>query len=230
MTNRLTVLDRYQQLVSSHSEQFEPQVQQLYQRVETELQQMRQQESQLVQAQSEALNELQAAMAVDIRFLLTNPEFQAFFASLPPKIFHDYRSGVKTQVSDQVSAWHLHDSALPLRVFDYQTRVDPDDYDDERTYVSYHYSVTVGWGTKTVETINVNTESIYGVNERRAYSLIDQIDNIHDGLWEFFDRKVVTAEESQLVAEMSYLVGYAASLLALQPQMVKFTYDSAVVG
>jgi hypothetical protein len=96
--------------------------------------------------------------------------------------------------------------------------------------VSYHYSVTVGWGVKTVETINVNTESIYGVNERRAYALIDQIDNIHDGLWEFFDRKCVIAEELQLGAEISYLVRYAASLLALPPQTVKFTYDAAGVA
>jgi hypothetical protein len=66
MANQLTTLDRYQQLVSSHSERFDPLVQQLYQRVEAELQQMRQQESGLVQAQMAALNELQAAMAVDI--------------------------------------------------------------------------------------------------------------------------------------------------------------------
>jgi hypothetical protein len=229
MTDPLTVLDRYQQLVNTHSEQFDPLVQQLYQLVEAELREIRQQESSLVQTQTEVLKALQAEMAIDIRFLLTNRGFQSFFADLPKKSFHNYHSGRKTQVADQISAWVLHQSAQPLRVFDYQTRVDPDDYDDERSYVSYHYSVKVAWGETSVETIHVNTENIYGVNNRRAYALTDQIGDIHDGLWEFFDRKVITDNESQMVAEMSYLVAYAASLLALQPQTVKFTYDSAVV-
>jgi hypothetical protein len=229
MTDQLTVLDLYQQLVHTHSDEFDPLVQQLHQQVEAELRQMRQQESSLVQAQTEVLKELLAAMAIDIRFLMMNPGFQSFFADLPKTSFHNYRSGQKTQVADPVSAWVLHGSAQPLRVFDYQTRVDPDDYDDERTYVSHHYSVNVAWGEMPVETIHVNTKNIYGVNNCRSHSLIDQIGDLNDGLWEFFDRKVVTEEESQLVAEMSYLVAYAASLLALQPQTVKFTYDSAVV-
>ncbi len=56
MTDELTVFDRYQQLALSHSEQFDPLVRQLHQRVEAELCQMRQQESGLVQAQAEALD------------------------------------------------------------------------------------------------------------------------------------------------------------------------------
>ncbi len=175
------------------------------------------------------MKELQAAIAIDIRFFLTNPGFQSFFANLPKKSFHNYRSGQKTQVADQIADWSLHHSVQPLRVFDYQTRVNPDDYDDERTHVSYHYSATVAWGETQVETIHVNTENIYGINDRRAYALIDQIDSINDELRGFFDSKAITEEESQLAAEMSYLVGYACSLLGLQPQTVKFIYDSTEV-
>jgi hypothetical protein len=226
MSNQSTVLDRYQQLVCEHSEQFSDPLQQLRQYLDRELQQLRRQEVALVQSQAVALQELHDQIATDAVFLLTSDGLQEFVTSLPQQDLHNYYSRTKIKWSKVVSTWLLHQSEVSLQVFDYETVVNPDDYDDERTHASYGYRVTVRWGEATIMVNDVLTQKIYGVAEQYSYSTFDQISRIYGDLLKLYDRDSGTPEDAVRIAEMSILVAYACQLLKLKVQTVQFTYDS----
>jgi hypothetical protein len=226
MTHESTVLDRYQQLVCQHSEQFSAPLQQLRQYLDRELEQLRQQEAALVQSQVAALQELHDQIATDAKFLLASDGLQEFVTSLPQKDLRNYYSETRIKWSKVVSTWSLHQSEVPLKVFDYETVVNPDDYDDERTHTSYSYRVAVGWGEATTLVNDVLTQQIYGVSEQHSYSMFDQISSIYGDLLALYDRDTGTPEDAVRIAEMSILVAYACQLLRLKVQTVQFTYNS----
>jgi hypothetical protein len=70
---------RYELLRQQYSERVEPLLAQLHDRVDNELNLIRQQEATLLAAQTKALEELQIAISVDARFVLKTARFQEFF-------------------------------------------------------------------------------------------------------------------------------------------------------
>jgi hypothetical protein len=51
-----------------------------------------------------------------------------------------------------------------LRVFAYQEKFEPDDYDDEHTYASYSFNVKVAWDATTIDVTDIKTLKIYGLS------------------------------------------------------------------
>jgi hypothetical protein len=131
MSNGINLLDLYHQNVLAHSQQFDPLLAQLRQEVEERLVQLQQQETSLIESQTQILKDLKSTLATDARFVLETPEFQEFVEELAPDILERVR----------VSGWLLNRSDVALRVMDYKPYVDPDDYDDERDRTSFYYNI-----------------------------------------------------------------------------------------
>jgi hypothetical protein len=216
---------RYDLLLQQCSARVEPLLTQLHDRVDNELNLIRQQEATLLAARTQALAELQTAIGVDARFLLKTARFQEFFEqhlNVKSKYYRD-----KTpQVNEIVANWSLVTGVAPLenhfdrplRVFAYQQKFEPDDYDDERTYASYSFNVKVAWDTTTIDITDIKALKIYGFNDYRHESFADLAELISWELKDFPDDRLLTKE-------LSYLVTYCCLLLAQKPSTVEFTYN-----
>ena len=226
MTNGIALLDRYHQLIQSHSAEFEPQIHQLEQQVQTEIERLREQESILVENQSAVLADLKQAIETDAYFLLKTAGFKAFVDRMPPEPSQSWRTKLSIQLSADPSEWSISQSAQCLKVSDYEMTIDPDDYDDEHTHTSYGYSIQVEWGEHSIEMPRILLKRIYGNDHDHYYSERDQLESIGWYLLGSWDRQTIGLQEQTLSAELSYLVFYAVSLLTLEPQQVTFTYDS----
>lgn len=221
---------RYELLRQQYSERVEPLLAQLHDRVENEIDLIRQREATLLAAQTQALEELQTAISVDARFLLQTARFQEFFEqhlNVKSKYYRDRTP----QVDEIVANWSLlggsapleNDLDRPLRVFAYQEKFEPDDYDDERTYASYSFNVKVAWDATTIDVTDIRTLKIYGLNDYRRESFADLSELISWELKKFSENKL-------LVKEFSYLVTYCCLLLAQNPSTVEFTYNPPATG
>jgi hypothetical protein len=226
MTNGITLLDRYHQLVQSHSAEFEPQIHQLEQQVHTEIARLREQEAVLVENQSSVLADLKEAIETDAYFLLKTSGFKAFVDQLPPQQSQSWRTKSSIQLPADPVEWSINQTAQCLKVFDYEMTIDPDDYDDEHTHTSFGYSIQVEWGEHSIEIERILLKRIYGNDRDQYYSLYDQLEDIACYLMGLWDRKTISLQEQTLSVEISYVVFYAVSLLALEPQQVTFSYDS----
>jgi hypothetical protein len=221
---------RYELLRQQYSERVEPLLAQLHDRVDNELNLIRQQEATLLATQTQALEELQTAIGVDARFLLTTARFQEFF-DRHLNVKSKYCRDKTPQVDEIVANWSLVDGAAPLearfdrplRVFAYQEKFEPDDYDDERTYASYSFNVKVAWDTKTIDVTDIKTLKIYGLNDYRRESFADIAKLISWKLGDFSKNKLS-------IEELSYLITYCCLLLAQKPSAVEFAYNSASEG
>jgi hypothetical protein len=67
---------------------------------------------------------------------------------------------------------------------------------------------------------------VYGVNNSRSYSQSDEVEMLGSWVHDLFPSYPSTPEEKLLLEEISHLVAYCCSLLALSPQKVAFQYDS----
>jgi hypothetical protein len=227
MTKESSLLDRYQQLVTSHREQFEPSLIRLRQFVEAELGQLRQQEADLVQSQVDVLQALQVAIATDVRFLLQASEFQEFINELPQLSMDNPTTSNSLSLDRQVANWSIAQSEWPVQIVDYEFEIDPDDYDDERTYTSYGYRFSMIWGDSSIAVERIRTERIYGVSlPGRVADLSEQIEEIQYWVGELLENRQPTTSELTMLAEISYLVVYACQLLNETPRTVQFAYDS----
>ena len=226
MTNGIALLDRYHQLIQSHSAEFEPQIHQLEQQVHTEIARLREQEAVLVENQVSALAELKQAIETDACFLLKTSGFQGFVDQLPPKKSQSWRTKSAIKLSANPLDWSLNQAEQPLKVSDYEMTIDPDDYDDENTHTSFGYSIQVKWGERSIEIDRILLKRIYGNDRDQYYSQHDQLEDIACYLMGLWDRKTISLQEQTLSVEISYVVFYAVSLLALEPQQVAFSYDS----
>jgi hypothetical protein len=218
MTHEKALLDRYHQLVKSHDNQFQPPLQQLEQQVRSEISRLQSSETSLLEEQTQILAALKTAIETDAKFVLKLPEFKAFIDSLP-----QHRT---SQRSQQVSEWSLNHDDKILQVSQYKPVFEPDDYDDEQTHASYGYFVAVRWGAKNVKMNHVVTRRVYGVNDSRSYSQSDEVEMIGSWVHDLFPSYPAKPEEKLLLEEISHLVAYCCSLLALSPQKVTFQYDS----
>ena len=226
MTNGIALLDRYHQLIQSHSAEFEPQIHQLEQQVHTEIARLREQDAVLVENQVSALADLKQAIEADAYFLLKTSGFKPFVDQLPPQQSQSWQTKVSIQLPADPLEWSINQAAQCLKVSDYKMTIDPDDYDDEHTHTSFGYSIQVEWGGRLIEIERILLKRIYGNDNDRCYSQRDQLEDIEWCLVGSWDRKTISLQEQTLSAEMSYVVLYAVSLLALEPQQVTFMYDS----
>lgn len=214
------LLHHYELLRHQYQDRVEPLLAQLRQRIDDELSRIRQEEAELSAAQVQALLELQTAIGVDARFLLNTAQFQDFlekFLQPQPKFDLD-----KPPAADKdIANWLLSQSDKPVRVFDYKENVEPDDYDDERSFTSYGFEVKVGWGDETVEVDYIRTHKMYGVQDCRCNSYAEIAEEISWRLEDF-----PTDERGDISSELSCLAIYCCILLAQTPPTVKFVYSS----
>ena len=226
MTNGIALLDRYHQLIQSHSAEFEPQIHQLEQQVHTEITRLREQESGLVEKQSSVLADLKEAIETDAYFLVKTSGFKAFVDQLPPQQSQSWQTKASIQLPADPLEWSINQAAQCLKVSDYEMTIDPDDYDDEHTHTSFGYSIQVEWEERLIKMNRILLKRIYGNDNDHCYSQRDQLEDIKWRLVGSWDRKTISLQEQILSVEISYLVLYAVSLLALEPQQVTFMYDS----
>jgi hypothetical protein len=221
MSDDQNLLDSYDLLFQQSADRIEPLLAQLRQRVDDELDRIRQQEAELLEAQTQALLKLQTAIGVDARFLLKTSKFKEFFDKFLQPQPKSYRHKIPARETN-FSNWSIARSDKPVRVFNYQETFDLDDYDDERNYASYGFEVKVGWGEEIAEVDYIRTLKIYGVEDYRHTSFPHIVEEIAWRLEDF-----PSGEEGDIQDELSCLVTYCCLLLAQQPPTVKFTYNSA---
>ncbi|MBD2607354.1 hypothetical protein H6G81_23195 [Scytonema hofmannii FACHB-248] len=227
MTNSDSLLSGYQALVQNHAFSFDPEITALKQLVEARMQELRSREQALVSAQAIELKRITDALATDARCLLPTPELSAFVQEFKRMSRPWYSQKPESPIADDPTTWLLATLSLPISLSNYQTSVDPNAYDDERTHILYSYSLSLRLGNAE-RVVEIPYKRTYNLNEHRDFSLKEQIDfyiagDVDDLLREI---KHPEAEINQLTAELSALVGYATSLFALTPRTANFEYTS----
>lgn len=228
----LHLLGEYESLTQQHQEQFAPALIQLQASVNQMLQQLRQQEQSLVEAQAQQLAHLHTQLAADARCLLNSTELQTFIPQLQatPAHMRWNQTEPPQDVDVNPAHWQLTQMDLPLAIRDYDTTVDHDAYDDERTHSAYGYGVTITVGEQS-QRVEVLTQRIYSPVERRSYSLRQQLDYyFEDEVTQLLSGQNITLAQDGLVQEISCLFGCAAHLLSLTPRTVQFHYSSTEAG
>ncbi|MBD2772274.1 hypothetical protein [Iningainema tapete] len=227
MTNSDSLLSGYQALVQNHASRFDPEIAALQQIVQARMQELRSREQALVEAQAVELKSITDALATDARCLLPTPEFRAFVQDFKQMSRSWYSNKPDVTIADDPTTWLLATLDLPIGLSNYQTQEDPDAYDDERTHILYSYSLSLRLGDTECR-IEVPYKRTYNLNEHREDSLKEQIDFYIAGDVGGLLKKIKhpEAEIDQLTAEISVLVGYAKTLLALTPRTASFEYTS----
>lgn len=228
----LHLLGEYESLTNQHQEQFAPALTQLQASVDQMLHQLRQQERLLVKAQAQQLAQLHAQLAADARCLLNSFELQSFISQVQATPAHVRWN--QTEPPPEVDAnpahWQLTQMDLPLAIRDYETTVDHDAYDDERTHSAYGYGVIIVVGAQS-QRVEVLTQCVYSPVEHRSYSLRQQLDYyFEDKVTQLLSQQTITLAQDRLAQEISCLFGCAVRLLALTPQTVQFHYSTTEAG
>jgi len=229
---QLHFLTEYQSLVQQHQAQFTPALDHLQATVNETLTQLRQQERSLVEAQIQQLAQLKAQLALDARPLLPSAELQAFVAEVqatPPLQRWNQREPAPELDANPVT-WQLAQTDLPLAVHGYESTVDHDAYDDERTHSAYGYGVTIQVGDQS-RRLEVLTQRIYSPVSHQSYSLRQELHyDFEDAVMEMLPQQDIAASQGQLALEIGYLLGCAARLLSLTPRTLQFQYSSEEVA
>lgn len=220
-----SLLAPFDALVLQHQALFKRRREQLRTTIETTLQQLQAQEQPLVAAQIQVLSDVRSHLATDARVLMGSIELDRFIAevqALPrPEYWHenDQLVAVRSHSAD----WLLAQLDIPIRVFDYATTVDHDAYDDERTFSTYGYAVTVEVQNES-KRLEVATRSVYSPINERTYNSRQILEyDLEEYAVEFVEALDLDAAiQGQLVAELSHLIGCAVQLFALIPQSVQF--------
>jgi hypothetical protein len=232
MTNSDSLLSSYQALVENHASRFNPEIAALQELVEARIQELRASEQALVEAQAVELQRITDALATDAKCLLPTPQLRAFVQEFK-QMKSDYWYSQKSEfvVADDPTTWLLTTLNLPVSISNYQRQEDPYGYDDERTYISYFYSISIRL-SDIKDKIEVPLKRIYNLNEQSESSIKEQIDYYISGHVEGLLRKIdyPEAQRNQLARELSLLVGYATTLLALKPRTAEFQYTSTPEG
>lgn len=224
----LHLLGEYESLTQQHQEQFTPALTQLQASVDQMLQQLRQQEQSLVEAQSQQLAQIHAQLSTDARCLLNSIELQTFIPQVQATSARVrwHQTEPSPEVDTNPANWHLAQMDLPLAMRDYEATVDHDAYDDERTHSAYGYGVTILIGEQS-QRVEVLTKRIYSPVERCSYSLRQQLDYyFEDKVTQLLSEQNMTVDQDGLAQEISCLFGCIAHLLSLTPQTVQFHYST----
>jgi len=176
MTNSDSLLSSYQALVQNHANRFDPEIAALQQLVQARMQELRDSEQALVEAQTTELKRITDALATDARCLLPTLELSAFVQELKRiKSDHWYSGKSEFVVADDPMTWLLATFDLPVGLSNYQTQEDPDAYDDERTHTLYSYFLSLRL-SNAERRFEVPYKRIYNLNEQTESSLKEQID------------------------------------------------------
>ncbi|MEH2383440.1 MAG: hypothetical protein V7K27_31895 [Nostoc sp.] len=228
MTDSNSLLSSYEELVQNHVSQFDPRIADLQQLVKTRMQELRDAEKTLVEAQAIELKRITDALATDARCLLPTPELRAFVQELKQiKNNNWYARKSEFSIADDPTSWLLITVELPIGLSNYQTQEDPDAYDDERTYIRYSYTLSLRLGS-VEHLIEVPKKRIYNLNECTETNMKEQIDYyISDEVGGLFrNMEYPDEQKQQLTQEISVLVGYATKILTLTPKTAIFEYVS----
>lgn len=228
-----SLLAPYEALVQEHQAQFSPQLEQLRTSVTTTLHQLQPQEQALVAAQRQQLEQIHQQLATDARCLLDSVELPAFVTEVntfPPRQRWNLTELIP-ELDPNPQHWQLAQRDLAISIRDYAPVVDHNAYDDERTYTTYGYRVTISLNHQP-RSITVITHCVYSPVKQQSDNQRQQLDDCVEP--EVADLlKVLELEaamQAQLSQEISYLLGCAARILALTPTLVQFHYSSAEVA
>jgi len=228
----LHLLGEYESLVRQHTEQFTPTLIQLQASVDQTLHQLRQQERSLIEAQAQQLAQFHTQLSTDARCLLTSTELQTFISQVQatPALVRWNQKEPTPDADAHPANWQLSQMNLPIAIRDYETTVDHNAYDDERTHSAYGYKATLVVGEQSQQ-IEVLTRRIYSPVEERFYSLRQQLAYyIEEQVIRLLPQQNSTPAQDLLVQEISYLFACAAGLLSLTPQTVQFHYSTTETG
>ncbi len=228
LTDFNSLLSSYEELVQNHANQFEPEIADLQQIVKARMQELRDSEQRLVEAQTIELKGITDALATDARCLLSTAELRAFVQELnqiKSKNWYTHKS--EFRIADDPTSWLLTTVELPIGLSNYQTQEDSNAYDDERTYIRYTYTLSLRLGL-VEHLIEVAYKRIYNLNECTETNIKEQIDYYISGEVEGLFRNMEYPEEQkqQLAQEISLLVGYATKIFTLTPRTAIFEYTS----
>ncbi|MBE9209427.1 hypothetical protein IQ244_23580 [Nostoc sp. LEGE 06077] len=232
MADSNSLLSLYEGLVQNHSNQFDPQIALLQELVMTRMQELREAEQSLVEAQTIELKRITDALASDARCLLSIPELKAFVQELKQtKSKNWYTRKSEFSIAEDPTTWLLAMLELPIGLSNYQTHEDLDGYDDERNFIGYSYSLSLRLGS-VERSVEIPLKRIYNVNESRETSAKEQIDYYISGEVEDLleDMKYTQEQKQQLATEISTLVGYSLKIFALKPKRATFSYSSIGEG
>ncbi|MBD2492679.1 hypothetical protein [Aulosira sp. FACHB-615] len=228
MADSNSLLSLYEGLVQNHSNQFDPQIASLQELVMTRMQELREAEQSLVEAQAIELKRITDALASDARCLLPIPELRTFVQELKQtRSNYWYNPKPKVSIAEDPTTWLLATIELPIGLSNYQTYEDLDGYDDERNFIGYSYSLSLKLGA-VEDLIKIPLKRIYNVNECSETSTKEQIDYYISGYVGGLLKNLEYAEEQkqQLATEISTLVGYSLKIFALKPKRAIFNYSS----
>ena len=226
MTNFNSLLSSYQALMQNHANQFDPEIVALQQQIDARIQELRDSEQTLVEAQATQLKNITDALAEDARCLLSTSELKAYVSEYKKINTRRWYGESRATIDDEPTTWLLA-NFLPVSLSNYQTEEDHDAYDDERTHILYKYFLSLKLDENECQ-IEVPYKRVYNLDECRETSLKDQIDfYIYDYVEELFDKiECLDEQKKQLVAEISVLIGYANTLFSLKPRIINFEYKS----
>ncbi|RCJ39107.1 hypothetical protein A6770_38980 [Nostoc minutum NIES-26] len=222
------LLSNYEELVQNHSSQFDPQIASLQELVMTRMQELREAEQSLVEAQAIELKRITDALASDARCLLSTPGLRTFVQELKQtKSKNWYTRKSEFSIAEDPTTWLLATLSLPIGLSNYQTHEDLDGYDDERNFIGYSYTLSLRLSS-VERSVEIPLKRIYNVNESRETSAKEQIDYYISGEVEDLleEMKYTESQKQQLAAEISTLVGYSLKIFALQPTRAIFNYSS----
>jgi hypothetical protein len=220
-------LESYDLLCQQYTECVEPSLERLRQQIDIELDRIREEQGKLLAERSQAFAELKVGIGVDAHFLLRTSQFQKFFdrfLKTEPKPIDFWGQEYKT-VDPNVANWLISKSSIPIRIFDYQEIFQPEDYDDNREYISYGFEVKVDWGRARMKIDYIRTVRIYGSRENKE-SLKEIAEQVCDRLIYAEDLDPNHPEDYSLFdgEELSYLVIYCCFLLVQKPPSLEFNY------
>lgn len=218
------LLATYQTLVQAHANHFQPELDQLRHFVTERLDALRQQEQDFIATQTVELERLTQILQQDMRCLLDTLEFEAFVRTLKltPSPFDQAFPALT--IPDDLSVWQVTRLAEPLRLSNYRSFEQPNLYDGRRKFTATCCSLTLTIG-KTAIVLSVEIARSYpdepplvvpaAVEVRRIWCNLPLLLSIQP--WTPSDRQA-------LIPELSCLLCFARSVLALQPHSVQFEY------
>jgi hypothetical protein len=229
MADSNSLLSLYEELAQNHSSQFDPQIASLQELVITRMQELRDAEQSLVEAQAIELKRIADALATDARCLLSTPGLRTFVQELKQtKSNNWYTHQSEFSIAEDPTSWLLATLELPIGLSNYQTHEDLNGYDDERNFIGYSYTLFLKLGSVEHSINEIPLKRIYNVNESSETSIKGQIEDYIYGDVKYLlrDLEYPESQKQQLAAEISTLIGYSLKIFALKPKRAIFNYSS----
>jgi hypothetical protein len=231
MTDSNSLLSSYEELVQNHVSQFDPLIADLQQLVKTRMQELRDAEQTLVEAQAIELKRITDALVSDARCLLPTPALRTFVQELKQTQSNNwYTRKPESSIAEDPTLWLLATLELPIGLSNYETHEDLDGYDDERNFIGYSYTLSLKLGSVEHLINEIPLKRIYNLNEGTETSIKEQIEDYICGDVKYLlrDMKYPDEQKQQLATEISILIGYSTKIFTLKPRTAIFEYSSTL--